>query len=362
MATVEYRRISKSFGAVQVLNDLSLDIADGQFVVLLGASGCGKSTLLRMTAGLETISSGEIAIDGQVVNKVHPRNRNIAMVFQNYALYPTMKVRQNIAFSLEVARKPPHEIAARVAEAARVLNLTEYLDRKPAELSGGQRQRVAMGRAMVRDARLFLFDEPLSNLDAKLRAHMRVEIRQLHNRLGATTLYVTHDQIEAMTMADKIALMRDGRILQLGTADDLYDRPATRYVAEFIGTPQINCQEGEITAQEEQVLFRNGELALPLPRGFAFAKGHHVICGIRPNDVMLDGQGPIHGRLTIAEKTGAEKQMHLDVNGAEFIAVAPRHTEAAPGDVLRLAVDAHKIHIFDRASGARLAPKPMQQR
>ena len=354
MAKVEYRDVGKAFGTVDVLNDLSLDIADGEFVVLLGASGCGKSTLLRMTAGLETISSGEIAIDSRVVNDIHPRDRNIAMVFQNYALYPTMKVRENIAFSLEVAKKSPVDIEAKVNEAARVLNLTEYLDRKPGELSGGQRQRVAMGRAMVRDAKVFLFDEPLSNLDAKLRAHMRVEIRQLHDRLKATTIYVTHDQIEAMTMADKIALMHDSGIVQEGSPDDLYDRPSTRYVAEFIGTPQINCQDGEVIAEGKKVVFRNSELKLLLPSGFASAAGCKVTCGIRPNDVSLDENGPVAGRLTIAEKTGADKQIHLDVNGTEFVAVAPRHTEGAPGDVLRFAVDPDKIHIFDQSSGARV--------
>ncbi|MFV0493367.1 MAG: ABC transporter ATP-binding protein [Pseudorhodobacter sp.] len=355
MANVEYRGIGKAYGAVQILKDLSLDIADGEFVVLLGSSGCGKSTLLRMTAGLETISAGEISIDGRVVNDVHPRERDIAMVFQNYALYPTMKVRENIAFSLEVAKKSPDEIKVKVEEAAKVLNLTEYLDRKPSELSGGQRQRVAMGRAMVRDAKVFLFDEPLSNLDAKLRAHMRVEIRQLHDRLKATTIYVTHDQIEAMTMADKIVLMQGGGIIQAGAPDDLYDRPATRYVAEFIGSPQINCQEGKIVAEGGTVTFRNEALSLPLDAAYGKAAGQKVTCGIRPNDVTPDPQGPIVGKLTIAEKTGADKQMHLDVNGAEFVAVTPRDTEGAAGDQMRFAIDPARIHIFEQTSGNRIA-------
>ncbi|WP_114391449.1 ABC transporter ATP-binding protein [Notoacmeibacter marinus] len=354
MANVEYRSVAKNFGTVRVLNELSLDIGEGEFVVLLGSSGCGKSTLLRMTAGLETISSGEIAIDGKVVNGVHPRDRNIAMVFQNYALYPTMKVRENIAFSLEVAGKSRDEVNAKVEEAARVLSLTDYLDRKPSELSGGQRQRVAMGRAMVRDAKVFLFDEPLSNLDAKLRAHMRVEIRQLHDRLKATTIYVTHDQIEAMTMADKIVLMQGGGIVQVGTPDDLYDRPATRYVAEFIGSPQINCQEGEIVSDGADVHFRNSEVSLPLPAGYAAHGGTKVTCGIRPNDVQLSEEGAIVGRLKIAEKTGADKQMHLDVNGSEFVAVTPRSTEGVPGDAMRFAIDPGKVHIFDRSSGHRI--------
>ncbi|MCP4380279.1 MAG: sn-glycerol-3-phosphate ABC transporter ATP-binding protein UgpC [Hyphomicrobiales bacterium] len=355
MANVTYHGVGKSFGAVEVMRDLSLDIKDGEFVVLLGASGCGKTTLLRMTAGLETISSGEISIDGKVVNDVHPRDRNIAMVFQNYALYPTMKVRENIAFSLEVAKKSKEEITRKVDEAARVLNLTEYLDRKPAELSGGQRQRVAMGRAMVRNAKVFLFDEPLSNLDAKLRAHMRIEIRQLHERLNATTIYVTHDQIEAMTMADKIVLMKDGGIVQMGSADDLYDVPNSRYVAEFIGSPQINCQEGEIEVEDGAAGFRSQGLKLSLPASFAAHARRPVICGIRPTDVTVDPAGAITGRLDVAEKTGADKQMHLDVNGVEFVAVAPRSTKGKPGDQMSFAVDPAKIHVFDKSTGERVA-------
>ncbi len=244
MATVEYQRIGKSFGALNIMRDISFKIEDHEFVVLLGPSGCGKTTLLRMTAGLETVSEGDLLIDGKRVNDVHPRDRSIAMVFQNYALYPTMKVYDNIAFSLEVAKVAPEEIKKRVEWAAATLNLTPYLDRYPKELSGGQRQRVAMGRAMVREAAVFLFDEPLSNLDAKLRAHMRTEIRQLHNRLKTTTIYVTHDQIEAMTMADKIVVMRAGKIEQIGTPDDVYDRPASKYVADFIGASAINFLQG----------------------------------------------------------------------------------------------------------------------
>ncbi|MAW87040.1 MAG: sugar ABC transporter ATP-binding protein [Phyllobacteriaceae bacterium] len=354
MANVQYRNVGKSFGSVQVLKDLSLEIEDGTFVVLLGASGCGKTTLLRMTAGLETVTAGEIAIDGRVVNDMHPRDRDIAMVFQNYALYPTMKVRENIGFSLEVAKKPADEIRRKVEEAARVLNLTELLDRKPSELSGGQRQRVAMGRAMVRDAKVFLFDEPLSNLDAKLRAHMRVEIRQLHDRLKATTIYVTHDQIEAMTMADKIVLMKDGNIVQEGSPDDLYDRPNSRFVAEFIGSPQINCIDGVIEAGEGGARLRTQHLAFDLPQGFAAHAGRQVTCGIRPNDVTLDPEGAIVGTLQIAEKTGADVQFHLDVDGTEFVAVAPRSAYRQAGERMSFAIDPGKLHVFDRTTGARL--------
>jgi multiple sugar transport system ATP-binding protein len=289
-----------------------------------------------------------------VVNNVHPRDRNIAMVFQNYALYPTMKVRDNIGFSLEVAGLKRSEIDARVAEAARVLNITDYLDRYPRELSGGQRQRVAMGRAMVRDAKVFLFDEPLSNLDAKLRAHMRVEIRQLHDRLRATTIYVTHDQIEAMTMADKIVLMQGGRIAQVGTPDDLYDRPNSRYVAEFIGSPGINCLEGRIVADGGRATFRAENIDVTLPPGYAAHDGRRVTCGIRPTDVVLNGSGAIQGRLQIVEKTGADLVLHLDVTGTEFVVVAPRATQARAGDTLSLAVKPEKVHIFDADTGLRV--------
>ena len=354
MATVEFRGIGKSYGSVRVMEGLSLDVADGEFIVLLGPSGCGKTTLLRMTAGLETITEGEIAIDGKRVNEAHPRDRNIAMVFQNYALYPTMKVRDNIGFSLEVAKLKPDAIAARVAEAAAVLNITDYLDRYPRELSGGQRQRVAMGRAMVRDAKVFLFDEPLSNLDAKLRAHMRVEIRQLHDRLGATTIYVTHDQIEAMTMADKIVLMQGGRIAQAGSPDDLYDRPNSRYVAEFIGSPGINCLDGQIVAEGGGATFRESNIDIPLPAGFAAHAGRRVTCGIRPTDMALMADGRISGRLLILEKTGAEVVLHLDVAGTEFVVVAPRSTTARVGETLALSVPPEKLHIFDAADGARI--------
>lgn len=355
MAHVDYRKIGKSFGAVEVLKDLDLTVEDGSFVVLLGASGCGKTTLLRMTAGLETISGGELLIDGKVVNSMHPRERNIAMVFQNYALYPTMTVRENIGFSLEVAKKSKAEIDEKVDAAAKVLNLTDYLHRKPAELSGGQRQRVAMGRAMVRDAKVFLFDEPLSNLDAKLRAHMRVEIRQLHDRLNATTIYVTHDQIEAMTMADKIVLMRGGKIVQEGTPDDLYDRPNSIYVAEFIGSPQINAISGKIVSANGLPHFKAGDLSVILPQEYTVHNGRDVICGIRPNDVTLDPSGAIYGKVKIAEKTGADVQFHLTINGAEFVAVASRAAHENSGTDMTFGISPDKVHIFDATTGVRIS-------
>jgi multiple sugar transport system ATP-binding protein len=354
MADVEYRQITKRYGAVEVMRDLDLTVADGEFAVLLGASGCGKTTLLRMTAGLETITGGELRIGGHRMNEVHPRDRNIAMVFQNYALYPTMSVFDNIAFSLGVKGVPKAEIRRRVEEAAATLNLSDYLNRFPKELSGGQRQRVAMGRAMVREAQVFLFDEPLSNLDAKLRAHMRFEIRRLHDQLGATTVYVTHDQIEAMTMADKIVLMRDGRIEQVGTPDDLYDRPASRFAADFIGSPSMNFVDGEVRADGPAPAFVADGIHLDLPATVAAQPGRRLTCGVRPADLTLDPAGAIVGELVLAEKTGAELNLHLTVQGADFVATAPRDAVLRPGEPVRLSVTPDRVHLFDPETGARV--------
>jgi multiple sugar transport system ATP-binding protein len=352
---VDYDRIAKRYGAVEVMRDLTLRIEPGEFAVLLGPSGCGKTTLLRMTAGLETITAGEIRIGGRRVNEMHPRDRNIAMVFQNYALYPTMKVRENIGFSLEVRKLPAAEIARRVAAAAEVLNLGPYLDRYPKELSGGQRQRVAMGRAMVREAAVFLFDEPLSNLDAKLRAQMRVEIRQLHDRLGATTVYVTHDQIEAMTMADKIVLMREGRIEQIGSPDAVYDRPLSRYVADFIGTPGMNFLEGAFEAEGAGVAFRAPGIHVRAAGLAGATPGRRAVCGIRPADLRLAGEtADITGELVLTEKTGADEHLHLSVHGRDLVAVAPRHAFDRAHAQVRLTLDPAKAHFFDPDTGARI--------
>lgn len=360
MATVEFKKIGKNYGSVEVLNNLDLSVEDAEFVVLLGSSGCGKTTLLRMTAGLETVTAGDILIDGRKVNSVHPRDRDIAMVFQNYALYPTMRVYDNIAFSLQVAKRPKSEIREKVTEAADVLGLTPYLDRFPKELSGGQRQRVAMGRAMVRNAKVFLFDEPLSNLDAKLRAHMRVEIRQLHDRLATTTIYVTHDQIEAMTMADKIVLMHQGRIIQVGTPDDLYDLPNSKYVAEFIGSPTMNFLSGHIHRASSGSKFTGKDIALPLPAHFdQYEDGRAVTCGIRPADVSLSdssasGDPGLPGKLDLIEKTGADVQLHATVEGAEFVAVVPRGIDVKAGSAILFGITASKLHVFDAATELRL--------
>ncbi|MHA1563802.1 MAG: ABC transporter ATP-binding protein [Alphaproteobacteria bacterium] len=354
MAAVEYRNIVKSFGAVEVIRGLSFEIEPSTFTVLLGPSGCGKTTLLRLTAGLETMNSGDVLIAGNRMNDVHPRDRDIAMVFQNYALYPTMKVFENIAFSLEVRKLSTEEIRRRVGEAAATLNLTDYLDRYPRELSGGQRQRVAMGRAMVRDAKVFLFDEPLSNLDAKLRAHMRVEIRQLHNRLGSTSIYVTHDQIEAMTMADKIVLMRDGEIEQAGTPDEVYDKPANRFVADFIGTPSMNFITGEIAAVDGNPTFRAEHIQIPLPSGINVAPGQKLTCGLRPADLTIATGGEIDGQLILAEKTGADIHLHVSVGGLDMVAVVPRSTAIAAGESIRLTIDPAKVHLFDADTEQRV--------
>ncbi|MEX0758055.1 MAG: sn-glycerol-3-phosphate ABC transporter ATP-binding protein UgpC, partial [Tistlia sp.] len=264
MAAVDIVDVRKAFGATEVIHGVDIDIADGQFVVLVGPSGCGKSTLLRMLAGLESITGGEIAIDGKVVNLVPPKERDIAMVFQNYALYPHMSVFDNMAFSLKLRRAPKEEIDRRVGQAAAILDLDKYLDRFPRQLSGGQRQRVAMGRAIVRDPKVFLFDEPLSNLDAKLRVAMRTEIRALHQRLSSTTVYVTHDQIEAMTMADKIVVMNDGRVEQVGEPLELYDRPDNLFVAGFIGSPAMNFLEGRLATEGRPRFLAAGDVSLPL--------------------------------------------------------------------------------------------------
>ena len=354
MAVVHYDSVSKRFGAVEIMRDLSLHIEEGEFAVLLGASGCGKTTLLRMTAGLETITSGDLIVDGARMNDVHPRDRDIAMVFQNYALYPTMKVRENIGFSLEIRKLGKDEIRRRVEQAAEVLNLTEYLDRYPKELSGGQRQRVAMGRAMVRDAKLFLFDEPLSNLDAKLRAAMRIEIRELHDRLGATTIYVTHDQIEAMTMADKIVLMNGGEIEQVGSPDDLYDRPASIFAADFIGTPSMNFFEGVVEAEAGAPIFRAPGVSLPLDPASAPPSGTKATCGLRPTDLALDGDGGVEGVLALAEKTGAEQNLLIDTPSGRIICCASRDVHPTPGAEVRFSIPAAKIHLFEPTGGKRL--------
>ena len=350
MATVEIRDVKKAFGSTQILHGVSVDIEDGQFVVLVGPSGCGKSTLLRMLAGLENITGGEIAIGDRVVNKVPPKDRDIAMVFQNYALYPHMTVYQNMAFSMKLAGAPKEVMDQEVQKAARILGLEQLLHRFPRQLSGGQRQRVAMGRAIVRNPQVFLFDEPLSNLDAKLRVQMRSEIKDLHQRLKVTTVYVTHDQIEAMTMADKIVVMNHGRIEQAGAPLELYDRPANLFVAGFIGSPAMNMLAGWIN---DGSFIDGGGTRWPLPPAHAGREGAEVVYGIRPEHLRLDPNG-IQARIQVVEPTGSETQVTLRIGEISVMGAFRERIVANHGDVLAVSPDLPLVHIFDKASGQRI--------
>jgi multiple sugar transport system ATP-binding protein len=350
MASVSFRSIEKSFGKVKVIHGIGFDIADGEFVVLVGPSGCGKSTLLRMLAGLEEISGGEILIDGKVVNDLESKDRDIAMVFQSYALYPHMTVRENMAFSLRLRRADRKTTDERVNNAARILNLEQLLDRTPRELSGGQRQRVAMGRAIVRDPKVFLFDEPLSNLDAKLRVAMRAEIKALHQRLKTTTVYVTHDQIEAMTMADRIVVMHDGIVEQIGTPLELFDRPTNLFVAQFIGSPAMNVFAGTLRGGAVDAL--GTRWPLPALAGSA-TEGQAVQYGIRPGDLALSGAG-IAAQVVVVEPTGAETELLVTVDGQQLTLVMHGRADVKPDQTVHLAVDTEKAHVFDAASGQRL--------
>ncbi|HSW03106.1 ABC transporter ATP-binding protein [Aquabacterium sp.] len=358
MAAVSFRNIQKTYGSsVKVIHGIGFDIADGEFVVLVGPSGCGKSTLLRMLAGLEEISGGEIMIDGKVVNELESKDRDIAMVFQSYALYPHMTVRDNMGFSLKLRKADLKLTAERVDNAARILNLGPLLDRFPRELSGGQRQRVAMGRAIVRDPKVFLFDEPLSNLDAKLRVAMRAEIKALHQRLKTTTVYVTHDQIEAMTMADRIVVMHDGIVEQIGTPLELFDRPGNLFVAQFIGSPAMNVIAGTLQGdgQRSWVQALGAQWPLAIAANGATGKGVHY--GIRPTDINLADAGTagaIAAKVVVVEPTGAETELLLQVADQQVTLVMHGRTSAQPDDTVYLAVDAAKTHVFDGASGQRL--------
>ena len=355
MATVSFRKIEKSFGKTKIIHGISFDITDGEFVVLVGPSGCGKSTLLRMLAGLEEISGGEIAIDDKVVNELDSKDRDIAMVFQSYALYPHMTVRDNMAFSLKLRKADKTLTDKRVGDAARILNLDTLLDRFPRELSGGQRQRVAMGRAIVRDPKVFLFDEPLSNLDAKLRVSMRAEIKALHQRLKTTTVYVTHDQIEAMTLADRIVVMHDGIIEQIGTPLELFDAPGNLFVAQFIGSPSMNVLQGTLKRSGGQAWVEAHGERWPTAPTTAGQDGQRVSYGVRPGDIAIAAtkQG-IAAKVIVIEPTGAETELLLDVGGAKLVVVIHGRTQARPDDVIWLDIDAAKTHLFDDKSGQRL--------
>jgi multiple sugar transport system ATP-binding protein len=357
MASVEIQNVRKSYGAHETIKGVSATVPDGSFVVLVGPSGCGKSTLLRMIAGLEDITAGTISIDGRVVNDVEPKNRNIAMVFQNYALYPHMTIAENMGFSLRLAKVSKTEITSRVADAARILGLSDYLERYPRQLSGGQRQRVAMGRAIVRDPQVFLFDEPLSNLDAKLRVQMRAELKALHARLKTTTVYVTHDQIEAMTMAERIVIMRDGVVEQVGTPLDLYDHPDNIFVAGFIGSPAMNFLTGRIEAKGSATAFvSNTGTRLPIrDETVAGDTDGELVYGIRPEHFSLAGPGEgLEGEVVLIEPTGAETHLVVRLGGDEVAAIVRERVQANPGDAIRLACKPGASHLFSAATGRRL--------
>ena len=351
MAEVLLNNVQKHFGSIAVIQGVDLTIHDGEFVVLVGPSGCGKSTLLRMIAGLEDISAGEISIGGKVVNDLEPRERDIAMVFQSYALYPHMNVEKNMGFSMALKKAPEAEIKLAVGNAASALELGPYLERLPKALSGGQRQRVAMGRAIVRRPKVFLFDEPLSNLDAQLRVQMRTEVRKLHQRIEATSIYVTHDQVEAMTMADRIVVLDKGRIAQVGTPLELYDRPANRFVAEFIGSPSINFLPGKAGAHRLRILSANGDIEIPLANAGPDAD---VAVGVRPEHIQRADSG-IPGTVQVIENLGAETYVFVDIgNGKDICWRTPGRPDVSIGDPITLGFDHKNLHIFNTATGARI--------
>ena len=356
MVSVDIVQVYKSFDQLEVIHGIDVTIADGAFVVLVGPSGCGKSTLLRMVAGLEDLSDGEIRIGGEVVNLVPPQDRNIAMVFQNYALYPHMKVFDNMGFSLKLAKTDRAEIERRVKAAAQILRLTPLLDRYPRQLSGGERQRVAMGRAIVRDPEVFLFDEPLSNLDAKLRMQMRTEIKQLHQRLGTTSIYVTHDQVEAMTMGDQIVVLELGRVAQMGEPLEVYDRPANLFVAGFIGAPSMNLIEGVVKVADGQIGFvAEDGTELPIQSGSKAVDGQRVVYGIRPEHLVLGSTDDgLPAEVVTVEPTGAEEHVACKLANTDIKVVFKERQSLHPGGKIMLRPMPDNVHLFDAATKARV--------
>jgi len=357
MAEIALRGVQKSYGKNAVVHGVDLEIQSGEFIVILGPSGCGKSTLLRMVAGLEEITGGEIAIDGRVVNTLEPRERGCTMVFQNYALYPHMSVAENIGYGLKVAGVPKAERDRRIAEVAKALSLEQFLDRRPAALSGGQRQRVAMGRAMIREPKVFLFDEPLSNLDAKLRIAMRAEIRRLHRRLAATSIFVTHDQNEAMTLADRIIVMNGGKVEQVGTPEQVYHTPATRFVAGFVGTPAMNLLEGKINEHGVFVYDKDRSVALPPQHGRALA-GQRVVLGVRAEAARLvapETPGALVATADFIEELGASRLVHADFDGLPFSVALTEAVALKAGDRVGIAIDPNAVHLYASDTGESLA-------
>jgi multiple sugar transport system ATP-binding protein len=355
MASVTLSKVRKNYGTVQVLQEVDLSIADGEFVVMVGPSGCGKSTLLRMMAGLEEVSGGEIRIGGRVVNDVAPKDRDIAMVFQSYALYPHMDVSKNMGFSLMLKKFEKSAIASRVQAAAKRLGLNTYLERLPRQLSGGQRQRVAMGRAIVRDPKVFLFDEPLSNLDAKLRVHMRAEVKSLHQQLRTTSVYVTHDQIEAMTMADRIVVMNEGMVQQVGPPLELYDRPANIFVAGFIGSPGMNFLPATFSRRGKATAVLADGQRLRLPDGLPLSDGASITVGLRPEHLKLSPNEGLTAQVGVVEPLGLSTQFYAKAGEAELCVLAMGRPMVRPGDVVRLSIDSSELHVFDPADGLRSA-------
>ncbi len=356
MSSVKLENIRKDFGSTSIIKGVDLEIPNGEFAVFVGPSGCGKSTLLRMVAGLETPTAGNIFLGDRLINDVPAKSRNVSMVFQSYALYPHMTVERNMGFGLMINKTAPEAIRSKVDAAAKILGLDKLLGRMPRELSGGQRQRVAMGRAMVRNPEVFLFDEPLSNLDAKLRVQMRTEIRALHQRLGTTSIYVTHDQVEAMTMADRIVVLRDGLLEQIGSPTELYDHPANVFVAAFIGSPSMNLIAGTVSGDQLR-LADGASISLAQARAARPADGAAVTVGVRPEDfsVVATGTiGAIPAVVKVAEFTGADTQLVCTANGQDLIAVVHERVKLHAGDSLSLAANGSNLHLFDTASGRRL--------
>ncbi|MCY4461669.1 MAG: sn-glycerol-3-phosphate ABC transporter ATP-binding protein UgpC [Albidovulum sp.] len=356
MSKVELRRIHKSFGDVEVLHDISLCIAEGEFVALVGPSGCGKSTLLRTVAGLEAVSGGEVVIGDRVVNELGPKERNVAMVFQNYALYPHMTIRENIGLNLRISRVPRADAARRTEEAAGLLGLSEYLDHYPSQLSGGQKQRVAMGRAIVRDPTVFLFDEPLSNLDAKLRVQMRGEIKSFHRTVGTTSIYVTHDQIEAMTLADRAVVLNAGRIEQVGPPIELYKKPDNVFVAGFIGSPMMNFFPGRVENTRDGLRIRLDNSDLELATAHGLEAGQAVTIGIRPEGFVVGTEEPaLEGVVDHIEPTGPQTQLTVSALGRSATVVTSEMPSVATGDTIRLGVPPGAVHMFDTLNGRRIS-------
>ena len=351
MANVQFENLFKNYGDVKAVEDFNLKIADGEFIVLVGPSGCGKSTTLRMIAGLEDITAGNIYIDDSLINKVHPKDRDIAMVFQNYALYPHLSVKDNISFGLRAQKLPKMEVENRVLEASETLGLQGLLSRRPGELSGGQKQRVAMGRAIVRNPKVFLFDEPLSNLDAKLRHKMRAEMKKLHKQVGTTTIYVTHDQIEAMTMADEIVIMNNGIIEQIASPNEIYEKPNNLFVADFIGSPAINLLKGTATDQKT-IKLKDQELSHSKQN---IINNQNVVYGIRPTDINIDPSSNLKAEVVLVETTGSETHIIAMLDDNEFRVVqSGGRSSIKNGDTIPLSIDIEKAHIFDQSSSKRI--------